>query len=136
MPLVFLFIGVVFLILARNGTQGDFETLLKKEFSGSQSFLVWASALVILGIIGFWKTARPISDALIGLILFVLIVENKGFFNQFNAAIRNPVAPPATDALAATPAQVNTFNGATQGTLLNPGSTPSTLAPGMVPALP
>ena len=101
MPLVFLFIGVVFLILARNGTQGDFESLLKKEFSGSQSFLVWASAFVILGLIGFWKTARPITDALIGLILFVLIVENKGFFSQFNAAIRNPVAPPASDALTA-----------------------------------
>lgn len=135
MPLVFLFIGVVFLVLARNGTQGDFETLLKSEFRGNQNFLVWASAFIILGLIGFWKTARPITDALIGLILFVLIISNGGFFDKLNAALRNPVAPATTDALAATPAQVGTANSAAAGTLVNPGSTPSTLAPGMVPTV-
>jgi drug/metabolite transporter (DMT)-like permease len=98
-PLVFLAVGILFLVLARNGTQGDFEQLLKADFVGSQSFLVWGSAILILGLVGFFKPVRPISDALIGLIILVLILGNSGAFANFNAAIRNPTAPtpdPAT----------------------------------------
>lgn len=94
MPFIFLVIGILFLVLARNGTQNQFENLLKGEFTGNQSFLVFASAFVILGLIGFWKTARPVTDAFIGLIFFVLIVSNKGFFQKLNDGLRNPVAPP------------------------------------------
>lgn len=104
MPLVFLIVGVMFIVLARNGTQGDFEQLLKSEFTGAQSFLVWVSALVILGLIGFFRPVRPITDAMIGLIVLVLILQNRNVFAQFNAAIRNPTAPAtSTDPLAGTP---------------------------------
>lgn len=133
MPLIFIAIGILFLVLARNGTQGDFEQLLKSEFTGAQSFIVWASAIVILGLLGFFKPIRPVTDAFIGLIILVLILHNKGFFGQLNAALRNPVAPTSSDALAATPAQVGAANSMAAGTLTNPGSTPSTLAPGMNP---
>ena len=132
MPFVFLIVGVLFLVLARNGTQGDFETLLKSEFSGQHSFFVWASAIVILGLIGFFKPVRPITDAMIGLIVLVLILKNQGLFRQLNAALNAPVAPAVT-APAATPAQISTVNSMAGGTLLNPPDTPSTLAPGMVP---
>ncbi len=102
MPLFFLLIGILFLVLARNGTQGEFEQLLKSEFTGSQSFVVWASALVLLGLVGFFKPVRPIADAMIGLIILVLILHNKGVFAQFNAALRNPVAPSSSDSLTNT----------------------------------
>jgi len=103
MPVVIILIGLLFLILARNGTQGSFEGLLKSEFTGAQSFLVWASALLILGLIGFWKTARPVTDAMIGLIILVLILSNPGLFAKFNEAIRGPQTP--TDQPGATPLQ-------------------------------
>lgn len=93
MPFVFIIAGILFLMLSYNGTTGDFEKLLKNEFTGSQSFLVWASAIVILGLIGFFKPVRPITDAFIGLILLVIILQHSGLFAQFNSAIRAPVAP-------------------------------------------
>lgn len=133
MPFIFLLIGILFLVLARNGTQGDFEQLLKKEFTGAQSFLVWASAFVILGLIGFWKPIRPVTDALIGLIILVLILENKGLFGQLNSALRNPSAPAKTDALSQTAGSPMTlFNGPN---LLPSTSSPITQAPTTAPML-
>jgi hypothetical protein len=132
MPLIFLILGILFLVLARNNTQGDFETLLKSEFSGSQSFIVWVSALVILGLVGFWKPARPITDAAIGLIILVLILSNKGLFAQFNNALRNPTAPavPASNQNPQASTILNTYNSQspvpvspTNGALLSPLST-------------
>ena len=132
MPLIFLIVGILFLVLARQGTQGDFETLLKSEFSGSQSFIVWVSAIVILGLVGFWKPARPITDAGIGLILLVLILSNKGLFSQFNNALRNPAAPavPASGDNPQAAGILGTYNSQspvpvspTNGSLLSPLST-------------
>lgn len=94
MPFVFAVLGVLFLIVAINGTQATLWSLLKSEFVGTNSFIPWASAIIILGLIGYAKPVKPIADGLIGLILLALILANKGgFFAQFNNALRNPVAP-------------------------------------------
>lgn len=94
MPYALVILGVLLLVTAVRGTQGDLWALLKSEFSGTNSFVVWASAFLILGMIGYIKTVRPATDALMMLVLFALIVKNRGgFFDQFNQAIRNPVAP-------------------------------------------
>lgn len=98
MPWVFLIIGLVFLVSAIRGTESAMFALIKSEFWGSNSFVPWVAAIVILGAIGYAKPVRPAADAMIGLIILVMILANKGgFFTQFNSAIRNPVAP-ATDA--------------------------------------
>jgi hypothetical protein len=111
MPFVFAVLGVLFLIVAINGTQSQLFTLLKSEFVGTNSFVPWASAIIILGLIGYAKPVKPISDALIGLILLALLLANKGgFFAQFNSALKNPVAPSAA-------------NGATTATSLSPDAT-------------
>ena len=129
MPLMFLAVGILFLVLARNGTQGDFEQLLKSEFSGSQSFIVWASAIVLLGLLGFFKPVRPVTDAMIGLIVLVLLISNQGFFAKFNAALRDPVAP-AAPAQTLTPSQA-LIPGAIGGQYGTP-----VIAPGTTPGLP
>lgn len=104
MPFVFLVFGALFLIVAIRGTQGDFFALIKSEMWGPQSFLPWASAILILGMAGYIKTVRPITDGLIGLILLAIILKDKGgVFTQFNAALANPVASaaPASNAVGA-----------------------------------
>ena len=94
MPFVLLAVGILFFIVAIQGTQGGLFALLKSEFVGTNSFVVWAAALVIIGLLGYIKPIRPISHAFLVLILLVLVLSNgKGFFSQFNAAIRSPVAP-------------------------------------------
>ena len=59
--------------------------------------MVWAGAIVILGLVGYLRPVRPIADAMIGLIFLVIIIRNKGEYDQNNAALRNPatINPPA-----------------------------------------
>ena len=105
MPFVLLALGILFFVVAIQGTQGTLFSLLKSEFVGSNSFVVWASALIIIGLLGYIKPIRPISHAFLALVVLVMVLANgRGFFSQFNAAIRSPAAPaPAT---GATPASI------------------------------
>jgi hypothetical protein len=94
MPFVLLLVGILFFVVALQGTQGSLFSLLKSEFVGTNSFVVWAAAFVIIGLLGYIRPIRPITHAFLVLMLLVLILTNgKGFFSQFNAALRSPVAP-------------------------------------------
>jgi hypothetical protein len=94
MPFVLLALGILFFIVSLQGTQGSLFTLLKSEFVGTNSFVVWAAAFVIIGLLGYIKPIRPITHAFLVLLLLVLVLTNgKGFFSQFNSALRSPVAP-------------------------------------------
>ena len=93
MPFVFLIIGVLFLIVAVRGTQGDLYALLKSEFVGKDSFLVWGSSLLILGALGYVPVIQKPARAMALLVILVLILKDKGgFFTKFNDALRNPVS--------------------------------------------
>lgn len=101
MGFFFIVLGLAFLISAIRGTQSDMFLLLKSEFSGPQSFFTWASALLILGCIGYIKPVRPIADGMMVLILLVIVLKNQGgVFSQFNEQLRNPAT--------ATPGKVTT----------------------------
>lgn len=95
MPFVLLALGILLVVVAVQGTEKDLFALLKSEFAGSNSFIVWASALIILGLLAYIKPIRPVVHAFMLLIVLVLVLANHGhFFTQFNQAIRNPAAPP------------------------------------------
>lgn len=97
MPFIFLGLGLLFFVVAVRGTHGDFFALLKSEFTGPNNFVVWAMAFVMIGAVGFWKPARPVAVGFIILLFLVLVLtQGVGFFDKFNAAIKNPVAPSVT----------------------------------------
>lgn len=101
MPFVLLFLGFLFLVVAINGTQGDFFSLLKSEFTGANNFVVWIGAIMILGLLGYFRPIRPITHGLIALVFLVLILtQGTGFFDRFNAALKSPVAPSASGGTA------------------------------------
>lgn len=107
MPFVFLIIGLLLLVVAIQGTQGQAFALLKGEFTGSNSFVVFASAIAILGALAFIKPIRPIAMGMIGLVILGMILANKGgFFSQLNNALRNPVAPSTGASLLPIPSSV------------------------------
>lgn len=121
MPFVFIILGLLFLVVAIRGTQAQFFALLRSEFVGANSFVPWASAIVILGLIGYARPVRPVTDALIGLIILAMLLANRGgFFAQFNSALRNPVAP---DASGSAPAS------GLAGTTYSPAFTPANATP-------
>jgi hypothetical protein len=94
MPFVLLALGVLFLAVAWNNTTHDLFALLKSEFVGTNSFIPWVAALLILGLAGYIKPIRPVTHAFMVLIIIVLVLANGGgVFARFNDAIRNPIAP-------------------------------------------
>lgn len=96
MPFVLAIIGVMLMISAIQGTTGTLFSLLKSDFTGSDNFVLWIVAIMIVGSIGYIKKIQPISDAFLALILVVLFLSNKGFFAQFMTAIQNPVQATAS----------------------------------------
>lgn len=118
MPFVFVVIGLVFLVSAIRGTQDALFTLVKSEFQGKGSFVSWAAAIMILGAIGYARPVRPIADAMIGLIILVMILVNKGnFFAQLNQGITSPVSPTVTPAASTGNANGTTANSAGAGNM-------------------
>lgn len=141
MPFVLIALGLLFLIVAVQGTQGSLFTLLKSEFVGTNSFIPWVAAFVILGLAGYIKPIRPITHAFLGLLFLVLILVNgKGFFAKFNDALKNPIAPSVTPSatsgsgasnpLTTSPSQI-------PGALIQvPGSSVPSIQPLVSPAAP
>ena len=89
MPLLLIFLGVVLLVSAVRGTTSDLFALLKGDFAGKPNFLVWIGAILGIGAIGYIKEVRPISNALLGLLLVALFLSNKGFFANFTSAFQS-----------------------------------------------
>lgn len=97
MPFVLLLVGVLCLIVAVKGTQGTLYDLLKAEFTGTNNFVVWAAAIMVLGLLGYIKPIRPVTHAFIALIVLVMILANgSGVFSKLGTAFAHPNAPKGT----------------------------------------
>lgn len=96
MPLVFLLIGLAVLSIGLRGRAGDAMVLLSSELTGPQSFVQWFLAIMILGVIGYWRPARPVADAMLGLVLVALFVnKGQGFFANLETAFKNTTPAPS-----------------------------------------
>jgi hypothetical protein len=93
MPFAFALIGVVFIIAGVRGTSDELLTLLHSDLIGPNNFVYWILAIGVLGSIGYIDTLRPLSRALLVLVLLVLVLtEGKkqgggGLFAKFQSAI-------------------------------------------------
>lgn len=88
MILIALFIGAVLVIAAIRGTQVDLGSALLKDVPG---YAVWAAAILAIGAIGFVPQAKPVSRALLVLVVAVIILTQyqnilNGFQNAWKTA--------------------------------------------------
>lgn len=93
MPLALLIIGIIFLTAAARGTHQLLFDTLKDDFTGPNNFLYWGIALFIIGAVGYYKPLKPLSTAFMTLVIIVLFLSNRGFFERFMeqiAATRTP----------------------------------------------
>lgn len=88
MPLALFFLGVLFLTAAVRGKQDLLFSTLKDDFTGPNNFLYWGIALFIIGATGYYKPLKPLSTAFMTLVILVLFISNKGFFEKFMNEIR------------------------------------------------
>lgn len=92
MTLFLLMVAIIVMASAYNNTHRDLFALLKDDFSGSGNFFVWVAAIAIVSGIGSYKPLRPISNAMLVLIVIAIIVSNNkhgtNIFNSFANQIR------------------------------------------------
>lgn len=89
MPLVLIAIGAVFLAAALRGKQDLLFATLKDDFTGQDNFIYWGLAFFIIGAAGYYRPLKPISHAFMLLVILVLFISNRGFFNKFMGEIRS-----------------------------------------------
>lgn len=89
MPIALIVIGTVFLTAAIRGKQDLLFATLKDDFAGPNNFIVWGLAIWAITAIGYSKALRPLSHAFLALLIIVMFIKNRGFFEQFMSQIKN-----------------------------------------------
>lgn len=94
MPFVLVIAGLLMVVTGARGTYQQFGSQLAKDFNGQ--FLYFAAAILFVGALGYVESLRRISRLFMALILIVLVLANRGFFDKFTQALKTgPVAPKA-----------------------------------------
>lgn len=105
-------IGLILFMAAYQNNVAAFGSQLSADISGSSGFMVWFVALFIIGALGYVPFLRGVSRWFLVLILVVIFLGNKGFFQNFTAALGvnsgekdDGGIKPATPATPAKPAE-------------------------------
>lgn len=114
MPLALAFIGAIFIVA---GIRGTYPALFSQLAADMPGFAIWLAAILAIGIIGYIPKAELPSRMLLGLVLLVMVISNKGAFANFVAAFKAPAAVPTTQPAAAPlgPLPVNVFGSTSAG---------------------
>ena len=132
MAFALLIFGAVLLISGvRNTVDGPngLFALIKGDFTGSNNFIFWFAAILIIGAVGLIDKLKPISTAFLVLVIVSMVLSNGGFFQLFTQGISSTQAaqPTAAAPILGSPAWFN------QAAIVgSPGVVTST--PGFVPA--
>ena len=94
MPIILMFIGIVFILSGVKGTEGDVLNEFKTNLIGNPKvqnepgFWKWAVAMFAIGATGYYKPIRPITVSFIVLIFVVLILDTNA---NSNAGLVNAI---------------------------------------------
>lgn len=87
MPFVLIGVGLVLVLTGIKGNPNQLYQLVSNDFTGQNNYLYWMLAILVLGSLGYIKKLEPFSRMFIVLVVVVLFIHNKGFFNQFQAQV-------------------------------------------------
>lgn len=86
MILVALMIGIILVVAAIRNSQASLFSALSTDVP---QFVVWAAALLAIGMLGFIPGLKPISRGLLALIIVVIALRNyQGIISGFQAAAK------------------------------------------------
>lgn len=121
MPFAIIIIGLLMIVTGSRGTYAQFGSLVASEFQGQNNFIYWFLAIISVGAIGYIDSLRVISRLLLALVLISIIFSHKGFFAQFQQALKTgPKQPDAVGSSSQGSAVGNAVSNAATGN--NPGS--------------
>lgn len=87
MPFFFIIIGIGLIVIGYRGTQDEFFALIKSDFTGPGNFLIFATGIFVVGLVGYVPKLKGLSDAFLGLIILVILIsankQGHDFFSEF-----------------------------------------------------
>lgn len=93
MPFILAIIGSLLIIAGARGKSTDLASLVKGDLTGTNNFVYWVIAILIVGGIGYANDFRGLSRSFLVLLLLVLILtESKNSTGGFFAAFTNSVS--------------------------------------------
>jgi hypothetical protein len=102
LPYALLILGAALFVAGIRGKNADLWDLVKGDFTGTDSFVVWIVAVGIVGGVGYVKPLKPFSIAFLTLLLVVLFLSNRGVIAKLQTYLNSSgtTATPATAGLA------------------------------------
>jgi hypothetical protein len=82
MAFLFLSAGIFFVIAGVRAQSANALKLLKGDLIGTDSYLVWIGAILLIGAIGYIDELKPIANSFLVLVVIVLLLSNGGFFTK------------------------------------------------------
>lgn len=118
MGFALLIVGLLMVITGARGTYAQFGSQVASEFQGQNNFTYWLIALGTIGAVGYIQPLQTISRWLMTLILLSIFLSHKGFFAQFQAALKaGPKAPNVPNATNSGPGIVSQLGDAIGGAI-------------------
>lgn len=93
MPFIFIGSGIVLVLVGLNGNPAQLYGLIANDFVGQNSYLYWMVAILILGALGYIEGLERLSRLFMLLVLIVLLLDNGGFFAQFQTFLKSTTQP-------------------------------------------
>lgn len=98
MVIALLIVGILLTTSGIRGTEGQLASQFASDMTGTDGFIVWLGALLVIGLIGFVPGLQRPSRYLLALIILVIVLRNGGVFTNLVAAFAQ------ADATGAAPA--------------------------------
>jgi len=118
MILAVIIIGILLIDVGLKGTEHQLASQLEQDFTGTNGFIAWFGAIVIIGSMGFIPGLEKPTRYLLGLVLVAIVLANQDFANNLvsgiqEAASQGPIpGQPITSSSSSSTGTLNTF---TQG---------------------
>lgn len=122
MPIALIIIGIVMVVTGGRGTYSQFGSQLASEFQGQNSFTYWLIGIIGAGSLGYIPTLQTVSRLLMALIVLSIFLSHKGFFQQFQNALKQGPTQPQTVTMPSNSAAPSENLGSFLGSMLPSGN--------------
>lgn len=84
MPFLLILVGIALMGAVLRGQEDRLFQVLRDDFTGSNNFVAWMMAIIILGVVAnTFEAARPLAEGFVILVVVALLVSNQGFWEKF-----------------------------------------------------